>query len=211
MSGISSVRHSTSLTAYTVRMNADTATHKRRLRARTRQARSALSEAELLAARDKLTARLQALVQQHDARSVSCFLPVRGEPDTTQFIDWALASGIDVLLPCSRPDGLIDWVRPNGDGTVTGAFGVPEPVGEVLGPLGADGIDLMLIPAAAVDTRGSRLGWGRGYFDRNLASLAHRPPVFAVVYESEVLDQLPIEPHDVPLQGVVTPERTLRF
>ena len=81
----------------------------------------------------------------------------------------------------------------------------------MLGALAIETVDLMLIPAAAVDRRGNRLGWGRGYFDRALASMTRRPAVFAVVFDHEVLEHLPTEPHDVPLTGVVTPRRTLLF
>ena len=92
-----------------------------------------------------------------------------------------------------------------------GAFGIDEPLGERLGPSAVGGVDLMLVPAAAVDLRGNRLGWGRGYFDRCLASLVDPPPVFAVVFEHELVDRVPIEPHDAPVAGAVTPERIVVF
>lgn len=177
----------------------------------TRAARSKLHEDELEAAKLSLTKQLQQLVLSEQANTVTCFMPVRGEPDTTAFITWAQQNNIDVLLPVSRPNGLLDWVLPNGDKFVIGAFGVHEPVGTNLGPLGAERADLMLIPAAAVDVKGHRLGWGRGYFDRNLASLSRQPRVFAVVYENEIFERVPIEPHDQPIDGVVTPERTRTF
>lgn len=158
-----------------------------------------------------LTARLCDLVTALGARSVSCFFPVEGEPDTTGFLAWAEGAGIEVLLPSTRDDGLLDWVRANGDGYVNGAFGIPEPIGEHLSPLSVSDVDLMLIPAAAVDERGVRLGWGRGYFDKNLGSMQLRPPVYAVVYEEEVFDSLPSMPHDVPVTGFVTPQRTVRI
>ena len=70
---------------------------------------------------------------------------------------------------------------------------------------------LILVPAAAVDRTGMRLGWGRGYFDKTLGSMDRRPPVFAIVYDSEVLDELPREAHDQGVDGVVTPSAIHRF
>jgi len=53
------------------------------------------------------------------------------------------------------------------------------------------------------------MGWGRGYFDKTIGSMEKCPPVYAVIYDSEVLDALPSEVHDQPVTGVVTPTQTL--
>ena len=118
--------------------------------------------------------------------------------------------GIRVLLPVTRADGLLDWaVATEDDDVVEGLFGLPEPTGEVLGPIAVNDVDLMIIPAAAVDRGGMRMGWGRGYFDKTIGSMEKCPPVYAVIYDSEVLDLLPREVHDQPVTGVVTPTQTL--
>lgn len=184
---------------------------KQRIRAGIRARRRARDDASRSAARDALTERLRELVLEHGARSVSCYLPVGGEPDTTGFLAWAEQEGIETLLPSAREDGLLDWIRPSGDGFVTGAFGIPEPLGEILSPLAVGEVGLMLIPAAAVDRRGVRLGWGKGYFDRSLGSMGARPPVFAIVHDDEVLESLPSDSHDVPVAGFVTPQRVVRI
>lgn len=184
---------------------------KRRIRQEVRAERSARGESDRQVAAAALTEQLVNLVTRLGARSVACYLPVSGEPDTTGFLAWARAHDIDVLLPSAREDGLLDWIRPLAEGTVTGAFGIPEPLGEHLSPLAVSAVDLMLIPACAVDQHGVRLGWGRGYFDRNLAALRKRPQVFAVIHESEFFAELPNETHDVPVNGVVTPDRTVLF
>lgn len=184
---------------------------KSRIRAQVRAARQALTAEALAATRAALGARLSALTTELGARSVGCYLPVAGEPDTRDFLDWASTTGVEVLLPSSRADGQLDWVWAGDAAPIPGAFGIPEPVGERLPPQTIAGVDLLLIPACAVDVHGRRLGWGRGYFDRALGALDPRPPVYAVVYENEVLSALPEEPHDVPVAGAVTPQRVLRF
>lgn len=183
------------------------AAEKQRVRVAVRAARAAMSDGDRAAARSGITAQLITLVSGRGARSVSCYLPVAGEPDTSEFIAWARERGIDVLLPAAREDELLDWIRPSWEGTVQGAFGIPEPLGDRLSPLAVSEVDLMLIPACAVDRAGVRLGWGRGFFDRNIGSMDGPPPVFAIVHESEFVERLPSELHDVPVTGVVTPER----
>ncbi|MBC9943774.1 5-formyltetrahydrofolate cyclo-ligase [Leucobacter sp. cx-328] len=145
---------------------------------------------------------------------VTSFVSVGDEPSTAGFNAWAVAEGIEVLLPRVRPDGQMDWgvltSAPDG-GLAPGAFGIPEPVGDLLPATAPQETDLMLIPAACVDGRGNRLGWGRGFFDRCLAGLATPPPVFAVVFDDEVFEAVPVEPHDAPIAGAVTERQVLRF
>jgi len=186
--------------------------HKRALRAELRERRQLLSDQQREDAASGIAEQLEELIAAHDARSISCFLSTTTEPDTRRFITAAVQRGIRVLLPITRSDGLLDWAVANDtDDTAEGLFGLPEPTGEVLGPIAVNDVDLMIIPAAAVDAEGTRLGWGRGYFDKTIGSMENCPPVFAVTYDSEVLDVLPRELHDQPVTGVVTPTRTLHL
>lgn len=192
-------------------MKTDTAKRKAELRAAVRERRRSLTPEQLGEARSALTHQLKQLVARLKPTCITCFMPQQGEPDTTEFIDWALAQGIDVLLPSSQPDGRLDWVQMNERAMVSGAFGISEPAGEALGTLAAERAQLLLIPAASVDVTGRRLGWGKGYFDRTLAQLSSSPEVYAVVHDHELVAELPSEPHDKPVHGVVTPQRTLRL
>ncbi|HKT56865.1 MAG TPA: 5-formyltetrahydrofolate cyclo-ligase [Microbacterium sp.] len=183
---------------------------KRALRAELRERRNMMSEQSRDAAAAGIRTRLDELVELHRARSVSCYLSTPTEPGTRAFVAAALERGIRVLLPISRSDGLLDWTVATADDEFTeGPFGIEEPTGELLGPIAVNDVDLMLIPAAAVDPTGMRLGWGRGYFDKTLGSMARRPPVYAIVYDSEVLDEVPSDELDQSVTGIVTPTRIL--
>lgn len=183
---------------------------KRALRADLRERRQMLSTAQRDAAARGVAAQLDALVARLGARSISCFLSTTTEPGTREFVEGAVARGIRVLLPITRTDGLLDWAVATTDLDITeGMFGLPEPVGELLGPIAVDDVDLLIIPAAAVDLSGMRLGWGRGFFDKTIGSMERCPPVYAVAYDSEILDELPSDVHDQRVTGVVTPTRTL--
>lgn len=181
------------------------------LRAEVRLGRRARSVSEREAATAGLTANLIALVRRRAPALVGCYLSGTDEPNTRPFLSWAAANGVEVLVPVSRRDGLLDWVQARGGPEQVGLFGISEMVGEVVGPSVFQSVELLLIPAAAVDLSGMRMGWGRGYFDRALASLREPPPVFAVVYDDELLDSVPAESHDLPVNGVVTPSQTREF
>lgn len=185
---------------------------KRALRAQIAVRRASLTPEQHERAGVALRARLDALVDAAGARTVTCFLSTPTEPDTLPFITAAVERGIRVLVPVTPPDGPLDWAEVTPDAElVTARFGLREPDGERLGPRAVDAADLMLIPAAAVDVHGQRLGWGRGYYDQTLDAMAHRPPAYAVVHDDDVLDEVPHHPHDQPITGVVTPARTLTF
>ncbi|MBC9928497.1 MULTISPECIES: 5-formyltetrahydrofolate cyclo-ligase [unclassified Leucobacter] len=184
---------------------------KRMVRTEVRQRRAELSEAARTAARDGITANLRTLVTGRGASSVSCYLAIAGEPDTSGFLEWAATQGVRVLLPIAREDGLLEWAVA-GDGDIhEGLYGLPEPGGEILSPLAVNDVDLMIIPACSIDETGDRIGWGRGYFDKSLGSMDRRPPVFAVVYDSEFVPEVPTELHDVPVTGVVTESQVHYF
>ncbi|MBZ4488200.1 5-formyltetrahydrofolate cyclo-ligase [Microbacterium sp. cx-55] len=183
---------------------------KRALRADLRERRQNLTDAAREAAAGGIAEQLDALVAATGATSVSCFLSMTTEPDTRRFVRGAVGRGIRVLLPVTRVDGLLDWAVATADGEIAeGLFGLPEPVGELLGPIAVNDVDLMIIPAAAVDRHGMRLGWGRGYFDKTIGSMEGCPPVYAVIFDSELVDDVPRDKHDQPVSGVVTPTRTV--
>lgn len=183
---------------------------KRALRAELRERRNLLSDAAREQAAAGITRQLDALVDRWNVRSMSCFLSTTSEPGTREFVTGAVNRGIRVLLPITRADGLLDWSVATPDLDIAeGMFGLPEPVGELLGPIAVNDVDLLVIPAAAVSNDGMRLGWGRGFFDKTLGSMERCPPVYAVVYDSEVVDDIPRDVHDQPVTGVVTPTRTI--
>lgn len=192
-------------------MASDPSSAKRALRADLRERRQNVTTTERERATAGITEQLQRLVEQYGARSFSCYLSGQNEPNTRPFLNWAFAEGLRVLLPITREDGLLDWTVDDGESERESIFGWPEAVGELLGPIAINDVDLIIVPAAAVDATGMRMGWGRGYFDKTLGSMEKCPPVYAVVFDGEVLDEVPRERHDEPVTGAVTPTRIIRF
>jgi 5-formyltetrahydrofolate cyclo-ligase len=193
------------------RMDSGIAHRKRALRAELRERRQNLTSVEKEAATAGITENLQSLALDLSARSVSCYLSGSNEPNTRPFVNWAAADGIRILFPVSREDGLLDWTVGEGDEEIERIAGVPEAAGELLGPIAINDVDLIIVPAAAVDATGLRLGWGRGYYDKTLGSMEKCPPVYAVVYDHEFVDEVPREVHDQPVNGLITPTRIVSF
>ena len=135
------------------------------------------------------------------ARTVHLYWSVREEVDTHALADALVRRGCRVVLPAVRPGGALEHRRYEGAHRLQpGSFGTFEPVStETIPPAR---LDLVLVPALAVDRRGVRLGYGGGYYDRLLA--ATPAAAAGLVFEACLAEALPAEPHDVRLDAVVT-------
>ena len=157
---------------------------------------------------EKLDQRLRAICERLEVRKLAAYLSYGTEPETRSFLNWAQSNDILVLLPVSHPDGDLDWVTFDGETTEDGIHGFAEAVGETQQ---LESVDLIILPAMAVDKRGMRLGKGKGYYDRALSNLETSKRTVAVVFDSEILDELPSEPHDQAVWAVVSPNQTIIF
>jgi 5-formyltetrahydrofolate cyclo-ligase len=90
-----------------------------------------------------------------------------------------------------------------------GVLGILEPRAS-LPEIPADAIDWALIPGVAFDDRGYRLGRGAGHYDRLLPGMRPDCICWAVCLSCQLVPSLPVEPHDVPLEGITAPHRTIR-
>ncbi|WP_237477251.1 5-formyltetrahydrofolate cyclo-ligase [Lichenibacterium dinghuense] len=144
------------------------------------------------------------LARRRFPSAVSVFLPIRGEPDTRPLLDALAGAGIRTALPATPPRGeplrFRAW-RP-GDPLVPGRFGTAEPAPEAA----ERDPDLLFVPLAAFDRRGFRLGYGAGFYDGALARLRAVRPVLAVgvAFAAQEVPAVPTEPHDQPLDAVLT-------
>ncbi|GAA3831370.1 5-formyltetrahydrofolate cyclo-ligase [Streptomyces phyllanthi] len=168
---------------------------------------------------DLLAGRALALPELARAGTVAAYVSVGNEPGTLTLLDTLHARGVRVLLPVLREDNDLDWGAYEGEGSLarvqhSGKMALLEPSGERLGPEAVERADAVLLPGLAVDARGMRLGRGGGSYDRVLARLERAgadPALVVLLYDTEVVDRVPEEPHDRPVHAVVTPSGVRRF
>ena len=140
------------------------------------------------------------------AGTVAAYYSAGAEPDTRGLVFALWKRGTYVLLPLLRPDGDLDWASYEGpDSMVPGPRGLLEPSEPPRGPQAVARADVVLAPALAVDAAGNRLGRGGGSYDRALARVGPLIPLIALLYDDELLDRVPAEPHDTPVRAVVRP------
>jgi 5-formyltetrahydrofolate cyclo-ligase len=171
--------------------------------------RRAMPAADRAAAAVRVQAELAALVRQIRPARVTAYVPVGSEPggpDLPDVLATALGPGGELLLPVLLPDLDLDWGRYRGPGTLVAAGrGLREPPGERLGVLAVAAATLVVVPALAVDRYGTRLGRGGGSYDRVLARAAAGVLTVALLHDGELVERIPVEPHDRPVRAVITP------
>lgn len=148
---------------------------------------------------------LTTLIAEEDWRRVAAFIPTSSEPPILDALESLVAAGVMVTVPVSTADGLLEWVtleRGFVDDMTTDSMGMPIPTSgrRVANPA----VDVVFVPAAAVDRHGNRLGWGKGYYDRFLKTLGPSTFVVAVVFDSDIVAEVPVETHDVGVDVIIT-------
>ncbi|MFF8554432.1 5-formyltetrahydrofolate cyclo-ligase [Streptomyces sp. NPDC015501] len=178
-------------------------------------ARALLTKEDVARAAVLLAGSALLLPELAGARTVAAYVSVGREPGTRDLLEALRERGARVLLPVLLPDNDLDWAAYEGaERLLPAGRGLLEPAGPRLGPAAVLEADAVLLPGLAVDGNGMRLGRGGGSYDRVLARLtaagAH-PALVVLLYENEVVAQLPSEAHDHPVDAVVTPAGTRRF
>jgi 5-formyltetrahydrofolate cyclo-ligase len=129
--------------------------------------------------------------------TVAAYQPLRAEPGGVELPAALAAVCARLLLPVLLPDRDLAWLA--------------HPAGQPLDRSLVGEAELVIVPAVAVDRRGVRLGRGGGSYDRVLPRVAPGVLVVAALYDVELLDEVPAEPHDRRVGAVVTPSAGLRL
>ena len=185
---------------------------KRDLRERIVALRDGLAADRREAASRAIADRIAALASFDRARAVVLTLPYRSEWNALLLLQRALDAGKRVAAPrvdvAARMLGLFRIVDANAD-IEPGYRGIPEPRA-TCAPMAFDEVDWVLVPGVAFDAKGRRLGYGGGYYDRLLPLLPPAAPRIAGAFDVQVVEAVPAATHDIGVDCVVTPTRTLQ-
>lgn len=175
---------------------------KAEIRRAMRQRKAMLSEAERRSEAEAVFAAVERTALFAAARRVMIYSSLPDELPTDSFINrWAARK--QLFLP--RVNGEELDVLPYRPGRLSrGAFNIDEPDGD--DTVDPATLDLIIVPAVALDPAGNRLGRGKGFYDRLLRRTS--AATIGVGFACQLLPDLPAEPHDVPLDLVITPAST---
>ncbi|MCG5220407.1 5-formyltetrahydrofolate cyclo-ligase [Streptosporangium sp. KLBMP 9127] len=186
---------------------------KQKLRRAIRAARAAIPEDERRSASVAIRENLldQPWVQM--AGLVACYWSDEEEPSTHGLVFALWKHGATVILPVLRDDDDLDWAVYDGPGTLApGRFGIMEPVDTRRGVDTIRTAALVIVPALAVDEKtGVRLGRGGGSYDRALARVGPNVPTVALLNDGELIEGVPVEPHDRTIRFVAMPSGLVKL
>ena len=181
------------------------------LRANALKSRRSLSSAEMDAFSGAVAKRFLRLPEFKEAGVVATYVAKEDEVRTAKIVEATLAGGKTLIVPRSDPFAgvLVFHAIKSTSDLSRGLFGVLEPpMSAARVPL--DSADVAAVPVVAWDERGHRLGYGKGFFDRALAANP-RPLRVGLALEAQKAPAVPQSFDDVPLDVIVTEERTLRI
>jgi len=187
----------------------DVQLRKAELRAQVLARRSALPVDQRTAAGKLIRDAVLAAPQVQMAGTIAAYYSIGAEPGTHGLVFALWKRGSYVLLPVLLPDGDLDWASYEGPDSLTaGPRGLlePGPAEPRRGPGAIARADLVLVPALAADRRGNRLGKGGGSYDRALARVGGLVPTVALLFDGELLDEVPAGPHDVRVRLAAQPQ-----
>ena len=178
---------------------------KSELRKQVLQEMKALSQEQKQVIDQTLTERLLQHPFYQEARIIATYLSFPHEFQTQELIEQALRDCKKVLIPKTYPKGRMDFVVYDSQQLVKTSFGLLEPQGD-LEVVDASQIDLIHVPGLVFTTKGYRIGYGGGYYDRYLKHITGH--TLSTIYPCQIQDFSP-ENHDIPVQEVLIDERNL--
>ena len=165
--------------------------------------------------RETLSSRARATLEQQyiwlQAQTILFFAPMPDELDIWPSLSVALAAGKRVFLPrfvsATNSYAACEVKFPDTDIKI-GQFGIREP-SESCPQFPLNRLDFVLVPGVAFDLHGRRLGRGKGFYDHLLAAV--RGKTCGVAFDEQIVTEIPVEPHDVLLNCILTPSRWIQL
>ena len=138
------------------------------------------------------------------------YVNFRSELETLELIQSCLSKGKRVAIPlveASTVSMIPLLIQDPEKDLVPGYYGIPEPDPEKSLRVAAREIDAVVIPGSVFDIHGGRLGYGGGYYDRFLVNDAPQAKRIGLAFEMQVVENVPVQPHDQPLDILITEKR----
>jgi 5-formyltetrahydrofolate cyclo-ligase len=187
---------------------------KEKLRKKYLNERSRISQTKISSWSKKINSRFLSLPQLENAKKIMAYASMRKEIETFDLMEELLDQGYLLYLPYTRKD-IIDLgtaeINDLDSDLKEGVYGVQEPNSKLRNQAVPEDLDLIIVPGACFSRDGYRIGYGGGYYDSFLSR--HAPGALKVgfCYEQFIVDSIPVEEHDVPVDIIITEEEIIKI
>ena len=174
-----------------------------------------LDKNHVLTMSENIAQRLNQLEYVTSAQSIMCFVSFGNEVNTHALIKKWIYDGKQVCVPCvvnaSREDRYMHAVEiTNFDElTACGSYGILEPPLCKCNIIAPEMFDVIIVPGSVFDINKNRMGYGAGFYDRFLSKVSSECHKVGICFDFEVLEKIPYDEHDVPLDILVTDKRII--
>lgn len=160
-----------------------------------------------------IVARFMSLPEYEQANTVLFYVDVRSEVRTRHDLAAALASGKKIVVPWCNDLGELELFHLESMGELElGMYRILEPKPDLRRlpekQVAVEELDLVMVPGVGFDRRGGRMGHGKGYYDKLLEHARPETPLVALAFECQIFDEIPVSPHDVFMDKVITEAAT---
>ncbi|SDL28545.1 5-formyltetrahydrofolate cyclo-ligase [Natronincola ferrireducens] len=183
---------------------------KKHLRNQLLEKRDSLTESQILEKSSEVFRQLKDCPIYIKSQQVMLYLSFRSEVRTEDIIKDLFQQGKRVFIPLTLPktrELIISELLDVEKDLEIGNFGVLEPKKEAIRPVDPSILDLIIVPGVGFDQRGYRVGYGGGYYDRFLPKLDPSVPTVAPAFEVQLIDNVPTDSYDFPVQYIVTEDQ----
>ncbi len=162
----------------------------------------------------RMQSRLFSLQEFKNARTVTFYIAKKsdGEAETEFMVKDSLQMKKRVLVPITDRENrrlIFSELNDYDKELMPGVFDIPEPKKEYRRVFPPEDTDLVVVPGIVFDTRGYRLGYGFGYYDRFLSSLGKDTPTIGLAFEFQIVERIQAEPQDIPVHKITTEDRII--
>jgi len=168
---------------------------------------------DLNALSTKIIGTLMELPEFKNCKNIMLYISFNKEVDTYPLASFCLNNGKTVIAPyCIQSERKIIPFKINNltSNLTKSSFGVMEPKHDSLQTVNIKDIDLIIVPGVVFDENCNRIGFGAGYYDRFLSRLSKNTSTIGIAYDYQIIDKVPTDQYDVPLNFIITEKRIIR-
>ena len=173
---------------------------KKELRRQIREKKRAMTEAQIVAASERLGELFLNCPEYQAAKTIYGYLPYNQEVRTVPMLEQAMKDGKRVAVPKCYGDQMRFIYMEDLSLVENGYANIPEPIADE--PVADDPTALVLMPGLAFTEEGNRMGYGGGFYDKFLAAEPNHPTV-ALCYDFQMVDYIPTDDYDIPVDRVL--------
>ena len=173
---------------------------KKELRRQIREKKRAMTEAQIVAASERLGELFLNCPEYQAAKTIYGYLPYNQEVRTVPMLEQAMKDGKRVAVPKCYGDQMRFIYMEDLSLVENGYANIPEPIADE--PVADDPTALVLMPGLAFTEEGNRMGYGGGFYDKFLAAEPNHPTV-ALCYDFQMVDYIPTDDYAIPVDRVL--------